>query len=776
MLYLGRSRGARRSRRLRLRAIVLISLSLALGACRTTAPEVSTQEAVRRGDEAIKKNEYVQAINAYRIAVQNEPRNGELRLKLASAHRGAAQWGNAVREAIAASDLLPGNREAQLLAIEGMTGTQRVVDALDRLQPLMKQSPDDPRLLVLYGNARAQLRTSTYALFELSEAWRGGRGFEAARLHLRPPPSQSDDRAAEAALRRAVELDPKSYDARMSLAGFLWATNRLDEGAALLKTAADEAPGHAFLNRTMGLYHEHQKRDDEAERYLKTAAATKQRESALALADFYVRKNRLAEALAILEPLAAAADDDGTANLRAAEVEIMVGKHRQAIQRADKELAARRNGARALLIKARALLDAGERTKALEVAREAVSAAPASGEARLVLGEALVAAGDLNHAFDEYSEAWRSNTRDPAIAKTLAGVALALGRDSIAEDLANQSLRLRPGDVETALIFVRAQVRLGNYAAAEKALIAAKGETDTPGILALQGSIHAGRGNDAAARSAFLKALQLDRDSLEALSGLVALEIKARHAERARPQVEQSVARHARDPGYLLLTARIAAAESDTPRAEKALRTILEIDHAREDALLQLATLLAPLGRQKEAQTAIERALEKRPSSQLRLALADLLEQQSQPDAARAQYERVIADSQLAGASTDRVKTLHVASAGLAALYANQGSNLDRALELASTAKRTFPNDPTFSDILGWVHVRKDRARIGLPHIEAAVRAQPDNPVFRYHLGAAFEQLAEFEKARAELTRALALSPTFRGANEARALLKAIGK
>ncbi len=57
-----------------------------------------------------------------------------------------------------------------------------------------------------------------------------------------------------------------------------------------------------------------------------------------------------------------------------------------------------------------------------------------------------------------------------------------------------------------------------------------------------------GRENDEAARASFLKALQVDRDSLEALAGLVGVEVRAHHLERVRSRVDQAAARHPRDP------------------------------------------------------------------------------------------------------------------------------------------------------------------------------------------------------------------------------------
>jgi len=363
------------------------------------------------------------------------------------------------------------------------------------------------------------------------------------------------------------------------------------------------------------------------------------------------------------------------------------------------------------------------------------------------------------------------------VAKTLARVAFGLGRFGIAGDLANQSLRLKPGDVDAAVIVARSHIRLGEFAEADRALASFTGKTASPEILALQGQILAARGKAEYARATFLKALQIDRDAIDALGGLVELEIKAGQAAKISAQIEQALARHPKDPAYLFLSAKVAAAEKDFPRAEQALRAVLDGNGAREDAALMLTSLLADQGRLKDAQTVAEKLLERVQASwRVRLRLGEILELQALPVESQAQYEKVISDNQLSGATTDMNDAFNTASAKLAALFANQGIKLDQALQLASAATRYRPNDPFFSDTLGWVHVRKERAGIGRQYLEAAVNADPTNVVFRYHLGVAYEQLGEIAKARTELTRAVQGNAKFKGADDARALLKAIGK
>jgi Flp pilus assembly protein TadD len=51
----------------------------------------------------------------------------------------------------------------------------------------------------------------------------------------------------------------------------------------------------------------------------------------------------------------------------------------------------------------------------------------------------------------------------------------------------------------------------------------------------------------------------------------------------------------------------------------------------------------------------------------------------------------------------------------------------------------------------------------------------PTEPVFQYHLGMAYMQVGDFEKAKRALTKALSLKPDFDGAAAARKALATMG-
>jgi Flp pilus assembly protein TadD len=113
-----------------------------------------------------------------------------------------------------------------------------------------------------------------------------------------------------------------------------------------------------------------------------------------------------------------------------------------------------------------------------------------------------------------------------------------------------------------------------------------------------------------------------------------------------------------------------------------------------------------------------------------------------------------------------------VAANNLAWIYAEDGSNIDLALTLAQTAKAKLPDQPEINDTLGWIYIKKGLGTLAVPPLEQAVARDPGNPGYLHHLGAAYALAGATDKARATLTRALALDGTSADASRSREYLR----
>jgi len=137
--------------------------------------------------------------------------------------------------------------------------------------------------------------------------------------------------------------------------------------------------------------------------------------------------------------------------------------------------------------------------------------------------------------------------------------------------------------------------------------------------------------------------------------------------------------------------------------------------------------------------------------------LAMLLEQRGQQAEAEKEYQRVLSIDPRAA----------VAANNLAWMYVASNRNLDEALQLAQTAYQRIPEDPNINDTLGWIYYRKNMADRAIPHLEASAQKSPKTADFHLHLGFAYIQTGNSEKARRALKQAFALKPELERSPEA---------
>jgi len=112
------------------------------------------------------------------------------------------------------------------------------------------------------------------------------------------------------------------------------------------------------------------------------------------------------------------------------------------------------------------------------------------------------------------------------------------------------------------------------------------------------------------------------------------------------------------------------------------------------------------------------------------------------------------------------------AANNLAYIYAEQGGNIDVALNLAQKAREKMPQDANVADTLGWIYYKKNVYSTAITYLKEAAEKMPEQPVVRYHLGMAYYKNGNRDLARQELNRALSLSQDFEGAKEAKKALE----
>jgi Flp pilus assembly protein TadD len=127
-------------------------------------------------------------------------------------------------------------------------------------------------------------------------------------------------------------------------------------------------------------------------------------------------------------------------------------------------------------------------------------------------------------------------------------------------------------------------------------------------------------------------------------------------------------------------------------------------------------------------------------------------------DHARQQYQKAL----------DIQSDNPVASNNLAYVMLQQGGNVDVAFAMAQTARRQLPDNPNSADTLGWAFYHKHVYTSAINLFKEAVKKEPDNALYNYHLGLAYAKNGQAALAKQQLDRVVRLKPNFPEVEELR--------
>jgi putative PEP-CTERM system TPR-repeat lipoprotein len=733
-----------------------------------TSQEQKKQAHYQQGNAAFEKHQYAEAVLAYRNAIKIDPRFGEARLKLAQSYEQSGDTVNAFREYVRAADLLPDNAELQLTTARYLLAAGQFEEARARAQRAVDRAPKNAQAHIVLGSAIAGMKDLEGALKEIEEAISLDPASSAGYTNkggLLFAQGRRDDALAN--FQKAVEIEPRSINAQLALASYYWTIASVKEAETAIARALAIDPANGIANRSMALLYLSTGRAMEAEPYVKSGVkAVGTPEAELELADYYVRTARPEVARPILERLAATPKTAGSANIRLADLDFNRGDHAGAYKRLDGVIASEPGRPDAHIAKARYLVADRRVNDALPEAAAAAKMDPGSAQAHFVLGTVQAALGQTTEAKASFGEVIKLNPRAASAQTALSALNLSSGSAESAVQLARDAIASQPNLLAPRLLLVRGLLARGELDRAEKELaFLTTNAPDQPTVHALTGSLLLLKKDPAGARREFERALDRDPRNIDALTGFVSLEAREGQLPRARARVATQIAKYPDDAALLLIAARLDLQASDYSAGEAKLRRVLELAPATLQAYSMLGGLYIREKKLDEARREFE-ALAARHSSPVgaHTMVGMILQMQNNPVEAIKAYERALKIDPSAPVPANNV----------AFLYAETDGNLDQALSLAKAAAERLPDEPAITDTIGWVYYKKQLPVLAVAAFEQAVQKAPRNPEFQYHLGLAYVQAGDTQKARRALEEALRLSPTFDGAAGARQALASL--
>jgi tetratricopeptide (TPR) repeat protein len=254
---------------------------------------------------------------------------------------------------------------------------------------------------------------------------------------------------------------------------------------------------------------------------------------------------------------------------------------------------------------------------------------------------------------------------------------------------------------------------------------------------------------------------------MEALEGLVGTSFGAGRKQDAIQAVDDAMKRSAPSAALYILAGRAYASAGNPAKAEELLKKAIDLEPAKLQAYGLLGALYISQKRLGDARDQYTELTKKNPRSvPASTMLGMIMEAQRDLPAAEAQYQKTMGlDAEAA-----------VAANNLAWLYVSSNRNLDQALQLAQTAAKQLGEVPQVNDTLGWIYYRKGIFQPAVRHLEKSIQKDATDPSVHYHLGMAYLQMGEIDKAKKSLTKSLSMSQNFDGASEAKKALADLGK
>jgi putative PEP-CTERM system TPR-repeat lipoprotein len=746
--------------------LVLTVLSPITAAC-SRSPETTRDRYLDSGNRYFTEGKYREAVIEYRNAVNADGRSGEARRRLAAAYLRTGDPASGLREQVRAADLLPQDAAAQIEAGNLLLLAGRFEDAKGRAKAALALDPANLGAQVLLGNSLAGLKDFDGAITEVEEALR----LDPDRINtyatlgtLQLAKGQRD--TAEATFQQAVTHQPRSADAQLALATFYWATGQMPKAEAGLRAALAINAQDARANRAMAAFLIGSCRRAEAEPYLIAAADSAPTAAGrVSLADYYVAMGRTEDASTLLRRIASEPGYESVAKLRLATIEFRAGRNDQATTLIDSILGHTPDDTEALLLKAGLSAARNQLDEAITLTTRAVTADPRSARARFALGRLYLRGHQLTEAKESFLEVLRLNPRAAGAQTELAKLYLAEGAVDKSMEFARQAITNDSGAGDARLTLARALI--GRRNAAEAAPIVEqlqRAYPQSPAVAAQAGLLAVLKNDRAAASSAFTRALELDPDHVEAVAGLVSLDIVARQPDAARARVVSLLERRPSDSSAQLLAGRTFESIGDQ-RAEGAFRKAIETNPRNLEAYLALGRFYMRGNRLADAQREYEAAATRSSSPVAALTMVGIIQQsRGLTDQARQTYERVLQHDANAP----------IAANNLAWIYADSGVSLDIALQLAQTAKGALPKSTEVSDTLGWVFYRKGLLPQAIREFQQSVEGDPANPQYQFHLGLAWAKQGDTARAKKALETALQLRLADEDAAEARRAISAL--
>jgi len=425
------------------------------------------------------------------------------------------------------------------------------------------------------------------------------------------------------------------------------------------------------------------------------------------------------------------APDNAASHMNLARVDLLEKNPAAAIERLERALQLRPDDASVLVALAQAQLAQGDSELAASTLERARSANPRAAEPRLLLSQYYLAHRDVPRAELAAREATQIAPEDPVALNLFAMVLAASGKSAEGVQVAEKAAGRAPESIPHKLNLARLYLSSGRIEDAQRTVrdIIRIDPNNVPALV-FAAALGGEGGSTAESRELLANARKLQPDYVPALILEGDLAMRARQYAPAAQWYHQA--------------------------NQKAGHPAVVANEYWARRAANIEPVLEPL----------TRWLEEHPHDlDIRVLYAQALQDQSERQAARDQYELVVSQ-----------RPDHVAALNNFALLTAELGNRSKSVELAARAYTLKPDVAAVADTYGWLLVTNGDHAKGTTILREAVRAAPQSAEIRYHLAAALARSGKDAEALMEIRKVVASPGSFADMDNARRLLLELEK
>jgi tetratricopeptide (TPR) repeat protein len=690
--------------------IAIVVAAIATGC----SQEAKKSRLFRRAENYFKSGEYNKAKIEYLTYLRLDANNAAVFQRLGTIW---FEQGAPIRAApffLKARELAPKNLDNRMQLTRVFLSVGDASAARKELVSILKEAPDNGEALALLAETdrtKEEIASTEQLLQKFRDHDKSSYNMAIANVAFH----KGDIPGAEAALRRASQLDPKASTPYLALATLHYQAKDTTKGLEDLKKAAELQPSRSIAK--------------------------------VRLAEFKALNGAVDEAKQALQEITRKTPDFFPAWLLQAKIALTEKHYDEGTSLLENVLTQDSENIDARMLKSQLLLGKGETQKAVEELEQLSKAYAGIPGIKYQLALLYLRQNNFAQASDVLKEAVAANPENVEAVLLLAQ--LNLHSNNLTEVVAAMSdlLKKHPDLRSARLLLAQAYQLMKRFDDAVATLQdqLAKSPNDSQ-VYFFLGVILREQDKNEEARKAFEKTYELTPDNPASIEQLVQLDLAKKDVTGAMAKAEQLLSKTPNSAAGHFIEAQVQMAMNAWDKAESALLKALDLDPKLSRAYDALISVYLAQGKVDDALGKLEALLAKSPKNAPALMTAAMLyEKRKDFTKARDAYEKLLA------ANPDFVSALN----NLAYLYASEFKELDKANELAKKARQLQPDDASVADTLGWIlYKRRDYPR-ALSLLQESAAKLPDSAEVQYHLGMAHYMMGRVPQAKEALQRAV---------------------